>query len=214
MAPLFHIINGLPPGRGIKRIYMRKKRFTIWATAICVLVVFLTAWKNVSDNPKTPIIKMGDAVRADSVAITHLGEEEAAIVFSQSKATLYHLDPGTEAKDSEMRIGGVRVKGKMGIVSEKNLSPLLFMLSDSCFLSRSEEVVTTPYAPTYALRFKGRKGIVDLVFSLTSNQMSVVRDGAVKKTFDYSPSRDVIRYFRNVSGNEFYDKLLTTNNTK
>lgn len=199
---------------------MQRKQIPVVGLILVAIMasISLSSWQVTKDNSPTVSYKMSSAVRPDSGAIANLGEEEASIIFSQNKATLYLLNPGKAANDVDLRIGGILVKDRLGTITEKNLTPLLFLLSDRDFFvefnAENNSQVSTPYAPSFALRFKDRKGQVDLLFSLTSSQMSVVFNGEVKKTLNYSQYRQLIRYFRNITGNENYEKLLDSEEKK
>lgn len=144
----------------------------------------------------------------DSVTVAMLGEDVAAIVFGAKKATLSHLNPMEAPADGEITIGGVKVVRTLGTLNKTDLITLQFLMADSAFYNNGPETVTSPYAPNYALSFAKGKQKVDLVFSLVSMEMGIIVNGKLKNVKRYNNARQVTRFFRLVSQNEFYDNII------
>ena len=144
----------------------------------------------------------------DSISIAILGEEVAMIVFNAKKATLSHLNPMEPPIDGEVTIGGVQVVKQLGTLNKCDLNVIQFLMADSVFYNRGPISATSPYAPNYALTFTKGKQRVDLVFSLQSCEVGVVLNGKLTKVNRYYNSREITRFFRLLSQNEFYDKVI------
>jgi len=151
-----------------------------------------------SEPEKKPVVAFAHLnPQPDSVIVAILGEDVTNVVFGAKKATLSHLNPMEPPADSEITIGGVKVA-----------STLQFLMADSAFYNNGPVTVTSPYAPNYALSFVKGKQKVDLVFSLVSMEMGIVVDGKLTNVVRYNNARQVTRYFRLVSQNEFYDNII------
>ena len=159
-----------------------KKAVATVVTAIAVLTMcaFSTSEKSTTDPPKDkkPVVAFAHLnSQPDSVTVSILGEDVATIVFGAKKATLSHLNPMEPPADGEPTIGGVKVSSTLGTLNKTDLSTIQFLMADSAFYSNSPVTVTSPYAPNYALSFAKGKQKVDLVFSLVSFEMGIVKDG-------------------------------------
>lgn len=144
----------------------------------------------------------------DSVIVSILGEDAAGVVFGTKMATLSHLNPTEPPADNEATIGGVKVVKTLGTLNKADLNVIRFLMADSAFYNNGPVTVTSPYEPNYALSFNKGKQKVDLVFSLVSFEMGIVVNGKLTKVVRYNNARQVTRFFRNVSQNEFYDKII------
>ena len=190
-----------------------KKAVATVVTAIAVLTMcaFSTSEKSTTDPPKDkkPVVAFAHLnSQPDSVTVSILGEDVATIVFGAKKATLSHLNPMESPADGEPTIGGVKVSSTLGTLNKTDLSTIQFLMADSAFYNNGPVTVTSPYAPNYALSFAKGKQKVDLVFSLVSFEMGIVKDGKLTKVVRYNNARQVTRFFRLVSQNEFYDKII------
>lgn len=190
-----------------------KKAVATVVTAIAVLTMcaFSTSEKSTTDPPKDkkPVVAFAHLnSQPDSVTVSILGEDVATIVFGAKKATLSHLNPMESPADGEPTIGGVKVSSTLGTLNKTDLSTIQFLMADSAFYNNDPVTVTSPYAPNYALSFAKGKQKVDLVFSLVSFEMGIVKDGKLTKVVRYNNARQVTRFFRLVSQNEFYDKII------
>lgn len=191
----------------------RKKAVATVVTAIAVLTMcaFSTSEKSTTDPPKDkkPVVAFAHLnSQPDSVTVSILGEDVATIVFGAKKATLSHLNPMESPADGEPTIGGVKVSSTLGTLNKTDLSTIQFLMADSAFYNNGPVTVTSPYAPNYALSFAKGKQKVDLVFSLVSFEMGIVKDGKLTKVVRYNNARQVTRFFRLVSQNNTYDMLI------
>ena len=146
--------------------------------------------------------------QADSVTVSILGEDVASVVFGAKKATLSHLNPMEPPADGDATIGGVKVVKELGTLNKTDLNVVLFMMADSAFYNNGAVTVTSPYAPNYALSFAKGKQRVDLVFSLASFEVGVVVNGKLTRVVHYNNARQITRFFRIVSQNDFYDRII------
>lgn len=190
-----------------------KKAVATVVTAIAVLTMcaFSTSEKSTTDPPKDkkPMVAFAHLnSQPDSVTVSILGEDVATIVFGAKKATLSHLNPMESPADGEPTIGGVKVSSTLGTLNKTDLSTIQFLMADSAFYNNGPVTVTSPYAPNYALSFAKGKQKVDLVFSLVSFEMGIVKDGKLTKVVRYNNARQVTRFFRLVSQNNTYDMLI------
>ncbi len=190
-----------------------KKAVATVVTAIAVLTMcaFSTSEKSTTDPPKDkkPVVAFAHLnSQPDSVTVSILGEDVATIVFGAKKATLSHLNPMESPADGEPTIGGVKVSSTLGTLNKTDLSTIQFLMADSAFYNNGPVTVTSPYAPNYALSFAKGKQKVDLVFSLVSFEMGIVKDGKLTKVVRYNNARQVTRFFRLVSQNNTYDMLI------
>ncbi len=143
----------------------------------------------------------------DSIVIQKLGAEASSVLFSATKATLYRVNSTVRPSDKDVTIGGVKVEGKVKPLSKKDVYLLQFMLSDSLSYSDSPIIPTTPFAPTLAIEFKGKGGVVSLLFSLTSQEVGIVWDGKRTSVCQYANPRLFARFFSNHLEEEFYQNL-------
>lgn len=190
-----------------------KKAVATVVTAIAVLTMcaFSTSENSTTDPPKDkkPVVAFAHLnSQPDSVTVSILGEDVATIVFGAKKATLSHLNPMEPPADGEPTIGGVKVSSTLGTLNKTDLSTIQFLMADSAFYNNGPVTVTSPYAPNYALSFAKGKQKVDLVFSLVSFEMGIVKDGKLTKVVRYNNARQVTRFFRLVSQNNTYDMLI------
>ncbi|MBR3827973.1 MAG: hypothetical protein IKJ40_01555 [Bacteroidales bacterium] len=190
-----------------------KKAVATVVTAIAVLTMcaFSTSEKSTTDPPKDkkPVVAFAHLnSQPDSVTVSILGEDVATIVFGAKKATLSHLNPMESPADGEPTIGGVKVSSTLGTLNKTDLSTIQFLMADSAFYNNGPVTVTSPYAPNYALSFTKGKQKIDLVFSLVSFEMGIVKDGKLTKVVRYNNARQVTRFFRLVSQNNTYDMLI------
>lgn len=144
----------------------------------------------------------------DSVSIAMLGHDVATIVCNSKKAVLFHLNSMEPPADNDTTIGGIKVMSRLGTLNKSDLMPIQFLMADSLFFNNSPVTVTSPYAPNYALSFFKGKQRIDLTFSLASGEVGIVENGVLQRTIRYTTVRDVTRFFRLISSNEFYDDLI------
>ena len=185
--------------------------FATIATATMMCAFSIAGKVEPKDPPKDmkPVVAFAHLnPQPDSVTVSILGEDVAAIVFGAKKATLSHLNPMEPPADGEVTIGGVKVMRTLGTLNKTDLITLQFLMADSAFCNNGSVTVTSPYAPNYALSFAKGKQKVDLVFSLVSFEMGIVVDGKLTKVVNYNNARQVTRFLRLVSQNEFYDKII------
>jgi len=132
-----------------------------------------------------------------SVELDSLLEPCAAdVVFSADKANLYRFKPlshsDTIVVESDS-IAGFPVDRKLATV-KKQLPPLLFILSDSCFYSRDYWPVKQPFSPYIGVEFiKGENKTVYL-FSLGTEEVRIVNDNKVIGTFQINDMRLLLRW--------------------
>lgn len=181
---------------------------TIAALTMCA---FSMSEKSTTDSPKAkkPVLAFAHLnPQPDSVTVSILGEDVAAIVFDAKKATLSHLNPMEPPADGEATIGGVKVSSTLGTLNKTDLITIQFLMADSVFYNLGTIMVTSPYTPSYALSFfKGKKRI-DFLFSLQSSEIGIVENGKLIKVVRHHNARQITRFFRFVSQNEFYDKII------
>lgn len=200
----------------MKRVFLKKQRNVVVVLATIATAAMMCAFSMAGkDEPKVPPKDKKPVVafahlnpQPDSVTVSILGEDVAAIVFGAKKATLSHLNPMEPPADGEATIGGVKVSSTLGTLNKLDLNTILFLMTDSAFYYKGSVMVTSPYAPNYALSFVRGKQKVDLVFSLVSFQMGIVENGKLIKVVHYNNARQVTRFFRLVSQNDFYDSLI------
>lgn len=183
----------------------------VTAIAVLTMCAFSTSEKSTTDPPedKKPVVAFAHLTpQPDSVTVSILGEDVATIVFGAKKATLSHLNPMESPADGEPTIGGVKVSSTLGTLNRTDLSTIQFLMADSAFYNNGPVTVTSPYAPNYALSFTKGKQKIDLVFSLVSFEMGIVKDGKLTKVVRYNNARQVTRFFRLVSQNNTYDMLI------
>ena len=119
-----------------------------------------------------------------------------------------HLNPMEPPADGDATIGGVKVVKVLGTLNKTDLNVVQFMMADSAFYNNGFVTVTSPYVPNYALSFVKGKQRVDLVFSLASFEVGIVVNGKLIKVMHYNNARQITRFFRIVSQNVFYDKII------
>lgn len=181
------------------------------AMAVLTMYAFSTSEKTTTDPPKDkkPVVSFAHLnPQPDSTTVSILDADVAAIVFGAKKATLSHLNPMEPPADGESTIGGVKVMSCLGTLNKTDLITIKFLMADSAFYNNGPVTVTSPYAPNYALSFEKGKRKVDLVFSLVSMEMGIVVNGKLSKVIRYNNARQVTRFFRLVSQNEFYDTVI------
>ena len=162
-----------------------------------------------SEPEKKPMVTFAHLnPQPDSVTVAMLGEDVTNVVFGAKRATLSHLNPMEPPADGEITIGGVKVASSLGVLNKTDLTTLQFLMADSAFYNNGPVTVTSPYAPNYALSFVKGKQKVDLVFSLVSMEMGIVVDGKLTKVVRYNNARQITRFFRLVSQNEFYAPII------
>jgi hypothetical protein len=181
------------------------------AMAVLTMCAFSTSEKTTTDPPKDkkPVVSFAHLnPQPDSTTVSILDADVAAIVFGAKKATLSHLNPMEPPADGEATIGGVKVIKTLGTLNKTDLIMIQFLMADSAFYNNGSVTVTSPYAPNYAISFAKGKQKIDLVFSLVSFEMGIVVDGKLTKVVHYNNARQVTRFFRLVSQNEFFDKTI------
>lgn len=176
------------------------------AMAVLTMCAFSTSEKTTTDPPKDkkPVVSFAHLnPQPDSTTVSILGADVAAIVFGAKKATL-----SKPPADGESTIGGVKAMSCLGTLNKTDLITLQFLMADSAFYNNGPVTDTSPYDPNYALSYVKGKQKVDLVFSLVSMEMGIVVNGKRSKVIRYNNARQVTRFFRLVSQNEFYDIVI------
>jgi len=161
---------------------------------ICGVGFLLISCK--SFTPKTNAKAFKSNVFIRSAELDSLLEPRVVdVVFNADKANLYKLKPlfhsDTIVVESDS-IAGFPVDRKLATV-KKQLPPLLFILSDSCFYSKDYWPVKQPFSPYIGVEFiKGRNKTVYL-FSLGTEEMRIVSDDNVVGTFQIN---DMLLFLR------------------
>ncbi len=185
--------------------------FATIATATMMCAFSIAGKVEPKDPPKDkkPVVAFAHLnPQPDSVTVSILGEDVAAIVFGAKKATLSHLNPMDPPADGEVTIGGVKVVSNLGTLNKTDLITIQFLMADSAFYNQGAITVTSPYAPSHAISFFKGKNRTDLLFSLQSSEIGIVENGKLIKVVRYHNARQITRFFRLVSQNEFYDKII------
>lgn len=185
--------------------------FATIATATMMCAFSIAGKVEPKDPPKDkkPVVAFAHLnPQPDSVTVSILGEDVAAIVFGAKKATLSHLNPMEPPADGEVTIGGVKVVSSLGTLNKADLTLIQFLMADSIFYYQGPITVTSPYAPNYALTFVKGKQKVDLIFSLVSFEIGIVVDGRLINRIRYNNGRQITRFFRLVSQNDIYDNII------
>lgn len=200
----------------MKRDFLKKQQNVVVVLATIATAAMMCAFCMAGkDDPKDPPMDKKPVVafahlnpQPDSVTVSILGEDVAVIVFGAKKATLSHLNPMEPPADGEATIGGVKVMKNLGTLNKTDLITLQFLMSDSAFYNLGAVTVTSPYAPSHALSFFKGKNRIDFLFSLQSGEMGIVENGKLIKVVRHHNARQITRFFRLVSQNEFYDKII------
>ncbi len=144
----------------------------------------------------------------DSVVVSMIGEDAAAVIFTAKKATLFIMRPTVKPKDQDKTIGGVLVGKQVRKLNRSEQYLFQFMLADSLSYTDVPIVPTTPYLPTVAIEFESKYGICQLLFSLTSQEVGIVVNGQEVTVLRYRNARLITRFFAENINEKFYNDIL------
>ena len=192
------------------------KRVNLLTTCILCLLFLLsscTACKNYSRKLSTEQFCSDYAALVDDSVNHLLGDSVVSIVFTPTKVELYRLSlsqmsTDTTKRDSLAAFHDCFIAENRGVLSEYQLSPILFLLSDRDTYPGIEALVTTPFSPYVALRFEKDDAIVDIVFSISGGRMKIYTQDMVTSEIKYAQERLFIKYFQLVLGDEKLTRLL------
>lgn len=128
------------------------------------------------------------------------------IVLNAKKANMYKLKPLFYADTINAKndsIAGFSIDSKL-VTVKKQLSTLLFMLSDSCFYSKEYLSVKQPFSPYIAIEFVKGKNKIFYLFSFGTEEVRIASNDEVIGTFQINDMRLLLRWFGLVVPNDEY----------
>lgn len=198
----------------MKRKIMRRCNLLI--TCFLCQLFFLyscTACKHCSRTLSSDQFHSDYSVLVDDSVKNLIGDSIVSIVFAPSKVELYRLSlspisKDTTKKDSLVAFHDFFIAENRGNLSEYQLSPILFLLSDRDTYPGIEALVTTPFSPYAALRFRKDDASVDIVFSISGGRIKIYTQDTVSSEIKYAQERLFIKYFQSALGDERLARLL------
>lgn len=182
----------------------------------CLIAVVLTSATCKSFDPgarkekQKPVKVTRSAIQPDSAVVERLGDTVCSLMFNPRAANLYLVNPLERPADHNFTIGGYKVEQHVATLQPDYLSTLLFLMADSASYNDSPMIPAVAFMPEVALEIPGKDETLSVIFSFISQQMAIVRNGAVQKTIRYNNTRLFLLFFNNILHNDLYNKQLNT----
>ena len=161
-----------------------------------------------------------------------LGDSVAKIIFEADSVSLLELSvnpPKDSVKNDTSAIKapandslkvdsiakpeyhGCYIVRDFGVLSEAEITPILFILSDRSTYYPDGIRVKSPFIPDVALCFAQADKRVDVIFSFTGGHMYIIQEDDSKSYFKYDYERLILLYFQQHLQNENIKQFLNLN---
>lgn len=131
-----------------------------------------------------PIVKIiTDSVQVDSLWKDSIFSLPDSVIIQEiiQRDTLFH---------------GYAIKKNFGILSQEQVMPFLFLMSDRYAYSYSENYPSAPFIASVAMRLTFNGRMVDMIFSFSGGLLQVYTDKDEYQLIKYNYERLFMRYFQ------------------